>query len=340
MTADSGGGTALIHYDAARRALADAVRIDDVKQIRDLAVAAQLYAQQAKDFEMINNATELRERAERRAGQVLAEMRAHGQRQGSGGNQPGSTIAVLPKLADLGISNNQSSRWQAKAKLPDDEFEIHVDQVKRKAVEAVTKPTTELKRQQRAEKEVALAEVTRVAAEQIGTQLYGVIYADPPWRFEPYSRDSGMDRAADNHYPTMVLDEIKALEIPAADDAVLFLWATSPMLPQALEVMAAWGFTYKSHAVWVKHRTGTGYWFRNKHELLLVGTRGDLPAPAPGEQYASVIEAEARTHSAKPFHFVEMVEEMFPHQTRLEMFARGEAVGGWDHWGNETEGVP
>ena len=78
-------------------------------------------------------------------------------------------------------------------------------------------------------------------------EIFGVIYADPPWRFEPYTRDTGMDRAADNHYPTMTLDEIKALDVPsiAAEDCVLFLWATAPMLPQALEVMTAWGFTYK-----------------------------------------------------------------------------------------------
>ncbi len=91
---------------------------------------------------------------------------------------------------------------------------------------------------------------------------YGVIYADPPWRFEPYSRITGMDRAAENHYPTQTLDRIKALDVPsiAARDSVLFLWATSPMLPQALEVMAAWSFAYKSSLAWVKDRVGTGYW--------------------------------------------------------------------------------
>ena len=80
---------------------------------------------------------------------------------------------------------------------------------------------------------------------------------------------------------------IAARDVPsiAADDCVLFLWATSPMLPQALEVMKAWGFAYVSGAVWVKDRIGTGYWFRNRHELLLVGTRGNVPAPAMGTQW-------------------------------------------------------
>lgn len=165
---------------------------------------------------------------------------------------------------------------------------------------------------------------------------YGVIYADPPWSFEPYSTDTGMDRAADNHYPTMSLDAIAALAVPAADDCVLFLWATVPMLPEALKVMAAWGFTYKSHFVWVKDKAGTGYWNRNRHELLLIGTRGSVPAPAPGEQYSSVIDAVRAVHSAKPFAFHEIIEAMFPTLPRLEMFARGDAFAGWDRWGNEA----
>jgi N6-adenosine-specific RNA methylase IME4 len=330
---------ALVRYDAARRALAEAVRIDDVKQIRDLAMAAQVYARQAQDFEMINNATELRERSERRAGEILIEMRERGERAISAdmlSRGPEMRPRDVPKLADLGMTKQQSSRWQAKAKLPEEKFEKHVERVKRKAVEAAEKPTTEVKQQRRAEKEASLAEATQAASRALGEQIYGVIYADPPWRFEPYSRDSGMDRAADNHYPTMTLDGIKSLRIPAAPDCVLFLWATVPMLPQALDVMSAWGFAYRSHFVWVKHRIGTGYWSRNQHELLLIGTRGDIPAPAPGQQYASVIDAEGGAHSAKPFHFTEMIEDMFPHQARLEMFARGDAIVGWDRWGNET----
>ena len=89
---------------------------------------------------------------------------------------------------------------------------------------------------------------------------YGVIYADPPWRFEPYSRITGMDRAAENHYPTSPLAGIKALDVKsiAARDCVLFLWATVPMLVQALDVLKNWGFEYKSHATWAKDRVGDG----------------------------------------------------------------------------------
>jgi N6-adenosine-specific RNA methylase IME4 len=192
------------------------------------------------------------------------------------------------------------------------------------------------KKAKRRTREIELAGKTIAAAAELGHKVYAVIYADPPWRFEPYSRETGMDRAADNHYPTESLDALQALQVPAADDAVLFLWATVPMLPQALDVMSAWGFTYKSNFAWVKHKVGTGYWNRNRHELLLVGTRGHVPAPAPGDQYDSVIEARAGRHSAKPFHFHEIIEDMFPTLPRVEMFARTKRSG-WDSWGNEAE---
>ncbi len=165
----------------------------------------------------------------------------------------------------------------------------------------------------------------------------GVLYGDPPWRFEVYSRDTGLDRDASNHYPTMSLEEIKAVKVPAADDCALFLWATVPMLPQALEVMKAWGFEYKSCVVWAKDRAGTGYWFRNQAELLLVGTRGDVPAPAPGAQFPSLIEAPVGEHSRKPDVFYELIESYFPTLPKIELFARGKARLGWSAWGNEAE---
>lgn len=166
---------------------------------------------------------------------------------------------------------------------------------------------------------------------------YGVILADPEWRFEVYSRETGMDRAADNHYPTSATDAICARPVQdiAAPDCVLFLWATVPMLPDALRVMAAWGFEYKSHCIWFKDRVGTGYWFRNQHELLLVGTRGNIPAPAMGSQFTSVIEAPVGEHSAKPDDFHEVIEHYFPTLPKIELNAR-RARSGWDIWGFEA----
>ncbi|TPM37069.1 hypothetical protein FJ964_30305 [Mesorhizobium sp. B2-3-2] len=176
----------------------------------------------------------------------------------------------------------------------------------------------------------------KAAAESLGQGTFGVILADPPWRFEPYSRQTGMDRAADNHYPTMDVDAIAALEVPAAADCALFLWATSPMIREALFVMAAWGFEYKSQLIWLKDRIGTGYWARNKHEILLIGTRGDIPAPSPGTQPESVIAAAVGAHSEKPIAFHEIIERIYPNLPRLEMFARATRPG-WNGWGAEAE---
>jgi N6-adenosine-specific RNA methylase IME4/ParB-like chromosome segregation protein Spo0J len=194
-----------------------------------------------------------------------------------------------------------------------------------------------VKNYRRAKRERELAEKTAKANESLetGEELYSVLYIDPPWRLEPYSRETGMDRAADNHYPTMTTDQIAALKVPAADDAVLFMWGTVPMLLEAQHVMKSWGFTYKSHCVWNKPHAGTGYWFRNKHELLLVGVKGDIPAPAPGKQFPSVIDAPLAEHSVKPEIFAEMIQTLFPSARWVELFARRPREG-WAVWGNEV----
>jgi N6-adenosine-specific RNA methylase IME4 len=175
-----------------------------------------------------------------------------------------------------------------------------------------------------------------IAAGRAGRR-YGVIHADPEWSFAPWSAETGMDRAADNHYPCSPLDVIAARPVAeiAAPDCVLFLWATAPMLPEALAVMAAWGFTYKSHLVWDKGAVGTGYWFRNRHELLLVGVRGAVPAPAMGDQWASVLAEPRGAHSAKPDGAAAMIEAYFPNVPKIELNARV-ARPGWDMWGAEA----
>jgi N6-adenosine-specific RNA methylase IME4 len=195
------------------------------------------------------------------------------------------------------------------------------------------------KQQRRTKLEAELA--ARIFA--LPDRFYGVINADPGYRFEPYSRITGMDRAADNHYVTSPTDQIKAIDVAsiAAPDSVLFLWATVPMLEQAFAVIRSWGFTYKSNFTWVKTNRngglhlGTGYWNRNCHEHFLVGTRGGILAPAPGTQRPSVIYAPVGRHSAKPEVFYELVEAYYPTLSKCELFART-ARPGWDRWGLEA----
>jgi N6-adenosine-specific RNA methylase IME4 len=201
---------------------------------------------------------------------------------------------------------------------------------------ALENPRVKQKQERRAEREAELG------AKQLALpdRKYGVIVADPEWRFEPWSRETGLDRSADNHYPTSCLEVIAArpVESIAAKDCVLFLWATVPMLPHALVVMGAWGFDYRSHFAWAKDRVGTGYWNRNKHELLLIGIKGrKVPCPAQGENCDSWIAAPGSpVHSAKPKCFLEMIEKFYPNLPKIELNRRGPPRDGWDAWGNEA----
>ena len=166
-----------------------------------------------------------------------------------------------------------------------------------------------------------------------------IILADPPWQYskDPYGRDTW---AVEAKYPTMPTDEICALPVSrqARKDAILFLWATSPKLPEAMRVIGAWGFSYVTCMVWVKDKWGLGAYARQQHELLLIAKRGKgLPPPRGKDRPSSVVAAKRRKHSAKPFVFHKLIEQMFPEyeNDRLELFARRTRKG-WLRWGNQA----
>jgi N6-adenosine-specific RNA methylase IME4 len=154
--------------------------------------------------------------------------------------------------------------------------------------------------------------------------LFDLILADPPW---------WLSSAAD-HYPLMHTNEIASMRIRAADAAILFIWEVTGMRADAMAVIDAWGFTFKTELVWVKPSIGTGNWVRNRHEKLLIATRPDTPTPSYLPD--SVIEAPRGRHSEKPKIFHELIERMYPNATRLELFARGKPRPGWTAWGNEV----
>lgn len=165
---------------------------------------------------------------------------------------------------------------------------------------------------------------------------YQVLYVDPPWRYEHSETDS---RKIENQYPTMELDAICALPVAdiAENDAVLFLWATSPKLAEAMRVIETWGFTYRTCMVWDKERMGMGYYARQQHELLLIAAVGALPVPEPQNRPASVVRLRRdNEHSRKPNEFYELIECMYPNRTKVELFARNQRDG-WAAWGNEPE---
>ena len=327
--------TGLIKYDAACRALSEAKTTDEVKDIRDRAEAMRAYARQAKNKDLETDAAEIRIRAERRLGELIAAQKA-GPGLAPGGQPYQSTCTngeqVAPTLADAGIDRKLSSRAQKMAAVPPEEFEQLVAGWRGRIESENERVTTNLlKAGARASRDERLA--AQVAEMPDGE--FGVIYADPAWRFEPYSRDTGMDRAADNHYPTMDLEGLKEIEVPAAKDCALFMWATAPMLIEAIELLGWWGFEYKTHLVWEKDKIGTGYWARSKHELLLIATKGNVVAPEMGTQPASVIPSPVGAHSEKPAKFRALIEDLFPNVPKLEMFAR-QSHEGWEAWGNEV----
>ena len=161
-----------------------------------------------------------------------------------------------------------------------------------------------------------------------------MIYADPPWQYEGSKTNS---RAIENQYPTLTLGEICEFDIPAADDCVLFLWAPSPKLAEALSVVTAWGFPHRTCMVWVKDKIGMGFYARQRHELLLIATRGSLPVPEPANRPDSVVEAPRLGHSTKPDRFYELIEEMYPELQghMVEMFQRRKREG-WKARGFEA----
>lgn len=161
---------------------------------------------------------------------------------------------------------------------------------------------------------------------------YSVIYADPPWQYEFSLSDS---RQIENQYPTMPVGEICELQPPAANDCVLFMWATSPKLIEALEVISAWGFEYKTNAVWDKQKIGMGYYFRQQHELLLVATKGSPAMSDPSDRVSSVVSVMRGEHSEKPEVFYEVIESLYTHQPKIELFSRTPREG-WAAWGNQV----
>jgi N6-adenosine-specific RNA methylase IME4 len=164
------------------------------------------------------------------------------------------------------------------------------------------------------------------------TGTYQVVYADPPWRYEQPGGQTPELRAVERHYPTMTDDEIADLEPPAAPDSICFLWATNPKLREALHVLDAWDFTYRTNLAWVKDQIGMGYYVRGQHELLLIGKRGDFPVPGESVRPPSVLHAPRARHSEKPEQAYELIEAMYPTASRIELFARGERAG-WERWG-------
>lgn len=173
-------------------------------------------------------------------------------------------------------------------------------------------------------------------------QKYGTILADPPWRFANRTGKIAPEHRRLMRYPTMSLEEIQALPVAqvAKRQSHLYLWVPNALLAEGLEVMRAWGFTYKTNLVWYKVRQdggpdgrGVGFYYRNVTELVLFGVCGSLRTLTPARRQVNIIPSRKREHSRKPDDLYEIIEKCSP-GPYLELFARYQRVN-WTQWGNQ-----
>jgi N6-adenosine-specific RNA methylase IME4 len=233
----------------------------------------------------------------------------------------------IGKLADLSAADLKATANNLRAEGKD------------ATVTAVVRAITQGdKKERRAQRERELAQKVLALPEK----KFAVVAEDFEWDHKTWS-EAGKDRHASNHYPTStdahtakeIVERTKDRFVCAADDCVLFMWTTAPHLAIAIDVMRLRGFDYKSNTIWGKDKFGTGYWFRNKHEQLLIGVRGNIPCPAEGDQWDSLIMAPRGEHSEKPECFLEMIAQYFPNLPKIELNRRGPPRPGWEAWGNE-----
>jgi N6-adenosine-specific RNA methylase IME4 len=219
---------------------------------------------------------------------------------------------------------------------------------------------TELQKEKRERRENELG--SKIA--EFPQERAGLIYVDVPRHFNVHSDENGLARAPENHYPTMTFGELCALPVPsiAAEDCILIYWSTAASLVDDLEIMAEWGFAslrprdsngkllwdpealllhkaqgqYCSMQVWDKVRLGLGYWFRDRHEFILIGVRGNPVPPALGTQDESLFAEPKSAHSAKPLRVTAMIERLWPTTPKIELFQRGTTRPGWLVWGNQA----
>lgn len=175
-------------------------------------------------------------------------------------------------------------------------------------------------------------------------ETFKTILADPPWQFQNRTGKMAPEHKRLNRYPTMRLEEIKALPVNevAQENSHLYLWVPNALLPEGLEVMKAWGFQYKTNIIWEKVRKdggpdgrGVGFYFRNVTEMLLFGVRGaNIRTLSPARTQVNLIRSQKREHSRKPDEMIKLIEACSP-GPYLELFARGEREG-WTLWGNQA----
>ena len=219
--------------------------------------------------------------------------------------------------ADLGFSHHREV-----AKLPPEKQETYL---RRASEEKLS--VRDLREEVRKDK------VTFQENIKLPNDRYDLVYADPPWQYGN-SLPNYVTTPAD-YYPLMSIDEICAMPIKnmVNDNAVLFLWVTSPILEEAFQVVKAWGFKYKTSFIWDKIKHNMGHYSSVRHEILLLCIRGSYPLHNV-KLYDSVLSLERTAHSQKPEYYYEMIEDIYCNAKKIELFSRAKRQN-WDSYGNQ-----
>ena len=327
--------TALARLEQATRMLAEVRTARDALDVANFAEAARVWARQmGLGLEAINEATGVKVKAERRLAACIDAGQANGEIATRADNQ---LIGNPNKqnLSDLGVSATRvhESRLLAERFPTDDAVDVWVQDSNRAGDLLSRDAALQEARINRRRRDAQ--ERSQVDPGPLPGGEFNLILADPPWHLDGGLTERPRSRDIRNHYPTMTLDELAGLRIPSADDAVLLMWATPTYLPEQLQILAGWGFTFRLEFVWVKNKIGLGIWGRHQHESLLLAVKGAPGAPLPENRASTVIEAPRGQHSSKPDAVYELIDRMFPHLTaRLELFARRPRAG-WIVWGND-----
>jgi len=192
--------------------------------------------------------------------------------------------------------------------------------------------------------EAVIAAVSESLRRTVGQQRFGTILADPPWRFINRTGKVAPEHKRLARYDTLTVAQIAAVPVGevVGDKSHLYLWTPNALVPDAIKVLEAWGFTYKAMIVWHKVRKdggsdgrGVGFYFRNVTETVLFGVRGKLRTYQPGRRQVNLLATRKREHSRKPDELYRIVEECSPGPF-LELFARYPKPG-WTAWGDESD---
>jgi N6-adenosine-specific RNA methylase IME4 len=311
--------------EVARRALVEADELPDIAALVDRAEVVRVAARKAKlSLHAQNDWAEFKLDAQRKAGRMLAEMDRHRAEDG----RP-TKASTDTRLSDLGISWDQSSKWQRIGALPDAAYEQFKEE-RRQAEDEIT--------------EVALLRVARNLEAERRTARppvlpplgrYRVLSIDPPWPIEKIEREERPNQAPSLDYPTMSLEEIGALPVPDLADPAgchIYLWVTHRFLPAGLDLLDRWGVRYQCVMTWVKNVGITPFSWMYSTEHVLFGRIGSLPLDQLGLRLD--FAAPVQGHSRKPDAFYERACQASP-GPRLAMFERGERAG-FEVWGDEV----